>query len=78
MDVAEQPITLGRRRLGPGAFLSHLIHPGIGQGDRRVLREQLQQLGIVRAEDPPLVPAEHHACAYDAPAPFQRHADDAA
>ena len=78
MDLAEQPVALGCRSLRPGPILSHLVHPGIGERDRRVFREQLKQLGVVRAEGPPLVPAEHDARAYDAPAPLQRHAYDAA
>jgi hypothetical protein len=40
--------------------------------------EQLEQFGVVGAEDPPIVPAEHDAGADDAPAPLQRHADHTA
>jgi len=64
--------------LGPGPFLGGLGHLGGGQRDRGVPGEQLEQLGVVRPEDPALVAAEHDADPDDAPAPLQRHADHAA
>jgi hypothetical protein len=76
VDLAEQPVALGRRGLGPGPLPGGLVHAGGGQRDRRVPGEQLEQFGVVGPEDPALVPAEHDAGADDAAAPFQRHADD--
>ena len=78
VQLGEHAVALGRDGLGPGALLGRLVHPGVGQRDRRVLGEQPQQVGVVRPERAPLVPAEDDAGADDAAAPFERHADHAA
>ncbi len=65
VHLAEQPVALGRRRLGPGPFLGRLVHPGVGQRDRRVLGEQAEQFGVVGPEGARVVPAEHDARADD-------------
>ena len=78
MHLAEQPVALGRRGLGPGPFLGGLVHLRGGQRDRGVPGEQLEEFGVVGAEDPALVAAEHDAGPDDPPAPLQRHADHAA
>ena len=48
VDLAEQPVPLGSRRFHPCPLLSHFMHTGGSQGDRRMPGEQLQQLGVVR------------------------------
>ena len=76
MDLPEQPVPLGSGRFRASPLLSHLMHAGGGQGDRRMPGEQLQELRIVGSEYAEIVPAEHDARTDDAPAPLQWHTND--
>ena len=77
VDLPEQSVAFRCRGLRPGSLLRYLVHARGGQRDRRMPGEQLKQLGVIRPEDSSFVPAENDARPDDAPAPFQRHANDA-
>jgi hypothetical protein len=78
VQFAQHPIAFGCRRLGSGSLFGVLVHPRVGERDRRVLGEEPEQIGVGRPEGAPVVPAEDDAGADNAAALFERHADHAA
>jgi hypothetical protein len=74
----QQPVAFVGGGVGPGLLFRLLMHPGGRERDRGVPGEQPKELRIVRTEHASLVPAEQDARPDNAPAPLNRHADDAA
>ena len=77
VDLTCHPVALRRGGLGPSVRLRRLVQPCVGDRDRRVLREQLQQLGVLVDERAARIAGEHHQGADDLAAPPDRDADHA-
>ncbi len=77
VHLARHPVALGRGGLGAGVRFRRLVETGVGDRDRRVLGEQLEQFGILVDERPAGIAGEHHQRADDVPAPPDGDADHA-
>ena len=75
VDLAGHAVALLGGGLGPGVGLGGLVQARVGDGQRGMGGEELQQARVLAAEHAVGVPAEDDAGADDAGAPPDRHAD---